>query len=274
MRALLGELRRAIPMPFRRATSKLRADPSFLIIGAQKAGTTSLYSYLIQHPQVRSALRKEVHFFDHNYERGMGWYRSFFPLTGDDRSWITGEASPYYLFHPHVPERVHQCLPDTKILAVLRDPVERAYSHFQHSRSMGLESLDSFEEAVALESRRISAGVAALDAGARRAPEVEAFSYLRRGFYAPQIARWIGRFGSDAVKVVWSDDLFTRPSEVVIESLEFLGLEPNVHGIDLRPRNARRYEAIAPELRARLATVYEADAQELGSLVGARVPWV
>ncbi|HEV2894458.1 MAG TPA: sulfotransferase, partial [Actinomycetota bacterium] len=149
---------------YARPTAGLRLLPDYLIIGAQRAGTTSLHRYLIQHPGVRTTLRtKGVHFFDTAYGRGMSWYASRFPtkLT----AWYvarrhgvelrTGEASPYYLFHPHVPARVAEHLPQVRLIALLRDPVGRAYSHYQHEVARGFETL-SFEEAIEAEPARLA----------------------------------------------------------------------------------------------------------------------
>lgn len=129
--------------------------PDFLIIGAQKGGTTSLYTYLCQHPRVVGASRIEVHFFDLAYDKGWWWYRSHFPVHVFRRGEriVTGEASPYYIFHPLVPERVRKDLPNVKLVAILRNPVDRAYSHYQHVRRNGREPL-SFEEAIEREPPR------------------------------------------------------------------------------------------------------------------------
>ena len=93
----------------RRTTSRWRTLPDYLIIGAQKAGTTSLYDYLQSSPDIRPALTKEVHFFDRNFQRGPAWYRAHFPLSSATRDWVTGEASPYYLLHPRVPSLYTDC---------------------------------------------------------------------------------------------------------------------------------------------------------------------
>ncbi|HLF41664.1 MAG TPA: sulfotransferase, partial [Acidimicrobiia bacterium] len=128
-------------------TSGLRPLPEFLIIGAQRCGTTSLYKYLAEHSQFRSATLKTkgVHFFDTRYDKGMAWYRAHFP-SALYRSWfrarhgadlVTGEASPYYLFHPQVPYRLAEHVPAVKLIVMLRDPIERTYSQWQHELSRG-----------------------------------------------------------------------------------------------------------------------------------------
>src|SRR4051794_20653441 len=146
----------------RYVTSPARVMPTFLIIGGQRCGSTSLFSYLARHPAVGRSRGKEVHFFTLEYERGLAWYRSHFPtrLTvastrrrlGVDM--IAGEATPYYLFHPLAPYRVQAVLPEARLIAVLRDPVDRAYSHYQHEVALGVETL-GFAEAVEAESDRL-----------------------------------------------------------------------------------------------------------------------
>jgi hypothetical protein len=114
--------------------------PDFIIIGAMKSGTTSLYNYLVQHPNVLKGAKKEIHFFDWQYEKGLPYYRSQFPTqpykifmrSFRKYEFICGEASPYYFFHPHVARRVAQDLPHVKLIAILRNPVDRAYSHYWH----------------------------------------------------------------------------------------------------------------------------------------------
>src|SRR5579885_2674785 len=138
---------------YRTITSSIRLLPDFIIIGTQRGGTTSLYAYLGQHPQIAPAVIKEVHFFDNNYERGVGWYRTQFPFLIEksiaknigQQNFITGEASPYYLFHPHVPERAAKVVPGAKLIVLLRNPIDRAYSHYYHEVELGHEKL-SFEQ--------------------------------------------------------------------------------------------------------------------------------
>ena len=117
--------------------------PDFVIIGAQRCGTSSLYSYLIEHPQIAPATRKELHYFDLNYAAGDEWYRSQFPqfpdTPFDGRLTVTGEASPYYLFHPMAAERCASVVPDAKLIVMVRDPVERAYSHYHHERARNVD---------------------------------------------------------------------------------------------------------------------------------------
>src|SRR5262249_13344047 len=135
------QLRRELILLPRRFDTGMRMLPGLVILGAQKAGTTSLFNYLSAHPQVRSPTNKEVHYFDLNFARGPTWYRAHFPKRSDTSleqddirdEQITLDASPYYLFHPAVPERLKTTLPQAKFIVMMRNPVDRAYSHYWHS---------------------------------------------------------------------------------------------------------------------------------------------
>jgi hypothetical protein len=136
-----------IPAPIRQGLQHLtRLKPAFIIIGAQRAGTTSLYSYLCAHPAILPARRKELHFSNRGFAQGMQWYRAQFPAWIDHRErWgkrtLTGESTPAYLFHPLAAGRIQQSLPDVTLIALLRNPVDRAFSHYQHGLRAGYESL-------------------------------------------------------------------------------------------------------------------------------------
>ena len=111
---------------FRMITAIQRSFPDFIIIGAQMCGTTSLYDYLAKHPNVLLSYVKEIHFFDHSYNKGLLWYRSFFPLRIIKGKRMTGEASPYYIFHSHSAKRIAKTLPSVKLIVMLRNPVDRS----------------------------------------------------------------------------------------------------------------------------------------------------
>jgi lipopolysaccharide transport system ATP-binding protein len=130
--------------------------PDFIIVGTQKGGTSSLYSFLCQHPNIKAAARKEVHYFDTYFEHGISWYTRWFPdLAQSDR---TGEVSPFYLFHPHVASSIVKALLSVKIIVLLREPVFRVYSHYQFMYRRRIEALTS-EEALAAEEHRTRQGV-------------------------------------------------------------------------------------------------------------------
>ena len=205
-----------------------RGLPEFIIVGAQKAGTTSLYAALAAHPMVRAASKKEVHFFDYNYHRGLGWYLRHFPAPGRRRAGaITGEASPYYLAHPHAARRIHATVPGARLIAILRDPVDRAISHYFshrfHARKHGQVPL-TIEEAFEGEEARVMPELQRMlaDEG-YESHAFQHFSYKTRGLYAGQLERFFEFFPRDQVLLLRSEDFFARPGEVVSRCHVFLG---------------------------------------------------
>lgn len=220
----------------RMLTSSTRLMPDFLIIGAQKCGTTSLFNYLIQHPHVASPAKKEIHFFNRYYQKGTNWYRSYFPTLFSKlgrQDLLTGEASTGYICHPHAPNRIARELTQVKLIALLRNPVDRAYSHYQHTSRRGIESL-SFEDAIAREEERVGGVVATmLKDEYYYDPSEYLYSYLSRGIYVDQIKIWFNHFPKEQILILSSEDLFTNPSIVFKQVLEFLDLpawEPENYG--------------------------------------------
>ena len=149
-------------------TSGMRILPTFQVVGAQRSGTSSLYEYLVNHPLVGRSSVEEVHFFDSHFLRGLDWYQGHFPTRAraalterrHGRAMIGGEATPYYMAHPLAIPRLAQTLPSSRLIVVLRDPVDRAYSHYQHEVALGAETL-SFAEALDREDERLAGEVEA-----------------------------------------------------------------------------------------------------------------
>ena len=199
--------------------------PRFLIIGCQKCGTTSLYNYLIQHPQVIPASKKEIHYFDSNYHRGATWYKKHFPVDAPKKNPpITGEATPYYILHPHVPARVKAALPDVKLILMLRDPVERAFSHYKHHVKFDIEPL-TFEAAIEAEAERLNGEWNKMLQDENYASyNLQMYSYLARGVYVTQLERWWAHFPKEQLLLLQSEDFFANPENAYLETLDFLGL--------------------------------------------------
>jgi len=247
-----------------------RSLPDALIIGAQKCGTSSLHYYLTQHPGVIAPLRKEVHYFDLNFERGEPWYRAHFGRRGEPG--INLDSSPYYLFHPLVAQRAHALLPGAKLIALLRDPVRRAYSHYWHERDKGREQL-SFEEALAAEPARIERAGEQLAAGEiQSSRDHQHFSYLARGRYAAQLERWLALYPRQQLLVLRFEALVKDPLAVLNQALGFLGLPP-MAAARLEPRNTRQYPAMDPATAERLRAYFEPENQRLAALLGQPPGW-
>jgi hypothetical protein len=255
--------------------------PGFIIIGAQKSGTTSLCTHLFRHPQVRAPRRKEIHFFDSpEYANGMSWYRAHFPLHATPASrrpssaakQITGEASPYYLFHPHVPRRIFDVLPNVKLIVMLRNPVDRALSHYNHQVRMGREQLD-FEQAIQAEPARLA------DERERMTADPGyysyngwAYSYLARGHYAEQLELWRTLFRPEQMLIISSEDFFNDPRAEFMKTLDFLELDR----YDLEAyskQNVGKYDGMAPRIRDQLREYFKPHNERLYDLLARDFGW-
>ena len=194
--------------------------PDFLIIGAQKCGTTSLYAYLVSHPKINSASRKELHFFDRHFQKGSAWYRSHF----NSGNHLTGEATPYYFFHPLGIRRIYSLLPNVKLILLLRNPVDRAFSHYYHEVLSGLENL-SFEEAIKEEPKRLSGEVEKMkEQNGYYSFAYENYSYLERGKYIERIKVLYKTFDPNQIMIIKSEEFFSHPKLITNKVFDFLGL--------------------------------------------------
>jgi len=248
----------------------LRALPGAMIIGAMKSGTSSLHYYLTQQPQVIAPLRKEVHYFDLNFERGESWYRANFGREG--QRGVNIDSSPYYLFHPLVPQRAHALVPNAKLIVLLRDPVRRAYSHYWHERDKGRESL-AFEDAIAAEPDRIDRDHERLARGEiERSAAHQYFSYLARSRYAEQLERWLQFYPREQLLILRFEDLARDPLPLTNESLAHIGLPP-LGSAKLEPRNTRKYPPIDPATAERLRDYFVPHDAALAQVLGRPVGW-
>jgi hypothetical protein len=226
--------------------SKTGALPDFIIIGAERSGTTFLYQLLAQHPDVEQAVRKELNYFDKHFDKGIGWYRSQFPprLKYEQR-FITGEATPTYLFHPVAPERMAGVVPQARLIALLRNPVDRAYSHY-HMMLRNTHLTLTFDEAIEAKDYR--------------------GRLLERGIYVDHLLRWSKYFNKEQVLVLKSEDFFERTLENLKLIQDFLGLptwQPELSMLTERQNpylQAYRhisYPPMNPVTRQRLETFFE-----------------
>ncbi len=264
----------------RRSTAGLRLRPTFLVIGAQKSGTTSLHDYLSRHPAVLTGRVKEVQYFTKYYARGERWYRAQFPLVTS--AWAArrrhgvrpavGEATAACLFDPRSPGRVHAFDQEMRLIAVLRDPVERAFSHFQMELRWERES-GTFEEALEREEIELPAVLERL----RESPDYEppdgfARTYVARGMYAEQLERWLDYFPREQLLVLMSEELLDDPRATMSRVATFLDI-PVWHTDEYPLRGVRDYAPVAPDTRERLARLFEPHDERLAALLGRELPW-
>jgi len=268
-----------LQLRLRRATSPLRALPDFVIAGAQKCGTSSMHQYFVQHPRLLAASVKEVHFFDggldpkwDKYAEGESLYRSYFPLRATVRraAALCFEASPNYIFSPLAAERMARMLPDARFVILLRDPVERAISHYFHEVRRGRETKD-IDTAFALEEERLAHAYAT---GEYKDPRFINLSYTARGRYAGQLEHLFRHVARDRVLVLEAETFFESPMAVMKEVLDFVGMEAFPHPIDIRPTGTGGNKASVPEgLRERLKDHFAGPNRALTTLLGRSFSW-
>jgi len=246
-------------------TSPLRPLPNLLVIGAQKCGTTSLHMLLSLHPEICMASAKECNELVRPRPTSSR-YRGYFPmrrgvLRGRFR-WF-GESTPFYIFHPAVPSLASRWLRGVHAIAVLRDPVERAWSHYRHNCRLGLESIP-FEEAIDRESERMALS----DHGYRH------HSYVARGCYAPQLERWFDALGRERVLVLEFSELSRGAEGPRADIARFLGLRSPVAGsLPHANSGGKGCEGLDPRVRERLRAVFAPQEAALCRLVGRRFDW-
>jgi hypothetical protein len=220
--------------------------PTFLVVGAAKAGTTSLWRYLQSHPQVYMSPIKEPMFFACEGEEpdfsgprppwavtDLEAYRTLFSAVTDEIA--VGEASPQYLYSEKAPERIYRYLPDVKLMAIVRDPAERAFSHFLGQRRAGREPLSDFVRALDAEEERVSEGWG------------PSFHYVRRGLYYKQLSRYFELFGRERIKVYLYEDLETDPLGMMRDVFRFLGVDDTFApglGVRYNPSGVPRSESL------------------------------
>jgi Sulfotransferase domain len=268
---------------YRRLTSRLRLLPHFLVIGAQKAGTTTLFDYLAEHPGIGTPTAKELHFFDRldRFEQGLDWYQAQFPSQWqafhhklrNRHPLITGEATPSYLFNPMAPQRIAQVLPNIKLIVLLRNPIDRAFSHYQMSRRNGKEML-SFEDAIAQEHLRVSAVLERMQHDPQYFDSAYArYSYLSRSIYIHQLAHWCQFFQRDQFLILKSEDFFTDPQATLAQVFQFLAL-PEYSPQATKVSYAGSYhDAIAPQVRTDLRQFFAPYNQRLYEFLGIDYDW-
>lgn len=271
---------------WREFTSNKRMLPRLIIAGAPKCGTTALYQYLLSHPQVLapSPTTYEVGYFSEHYKHELDWYRAWFPLSAT-ASWrskriggkeiITCEHTPFYVMHPLVAERIAATLPSVKIVILLRNPVDRAFSHYQHEFRSGQETL-SFRDAVAMEGQRTAGEIARLRSELDyRSAEYARHAYLDQGEYLPKVERFFNHLDRRNIMVIQSERLFLRAQKAFDEVIEFLRLDPFTLS-NIKPVNAGAYSRLDqadPEFAHRLRDHFRPHNESLYSFLGTDFDW-
>jgi hypothetical protein len=273
---------RRVVMAAGHLSAGLRTPPTFMIVGAQRCGTTSLFRALLSHPHVlRPVMHKGVNYFDVNPDKDWRWYVGHFPLAArarrraapGQRSAAVFEASGYYLFHPHAPRRIAEALPEVRIVAMVRDPVARAHSAYRHEFARGFET-ETFARALELEDSRITPELARMTADESYQSQVYRHqAYRTRGHYAEQLQVFMDLLGPDQIHVVDSERFFAEPAVEYARLLTYLEL-PVVTPASFGAFNARPGSALTPTLEAELRAHFAPHDRALSDLLGRRLSWM
>lgn len=253
--------------------------PDFLIIGAQKCGTTSLYDLLVKHPAVAPAYQKEVHYFDRYYNKGLIWYKANMPrererraAAKEGREFVCGEAAPSYLYHPLAPERAKRLLPNAKLIVLMRNPTERAFSHYHKERGREDETL-SFEEAIAAEESRLEGKYEKVLQTGTHSHNWWHYSYKARGRYAEQLDRWFRLYPREQFLILKTEDMAADTPGTVDQVCRFLGIAEG--GVtDFARSNVGGYkQEMNPETRAELDEYFRPHNERLYKMIGRDMEW-
>ena len=262
-------------------TSHLRGLPDFVIIGAQKSGTTSLYDFVVRHPGIAPAAKKEMHYFSRHYGLGELWYRSNFPTNLSRRNFykktnqrlLSGEASPTYIFYPAAPSRMKKILPDVKLIVILRNPVDRAYSQYHHTMRMNKETLP-FEKAIEAEEERCAGERERLVKDPYFVPRsYQSHSYIARGRYADQLENWFRYYNRKQFLILATEDLRKSPQRILDQVFDFLEVPLSLRVENLRDRNVGNYKKINEGTRKLLIEYFKPHNERLYKLLQRNFDW-
>lgn len=248
-------------------SAKLRS-PDFIIIGSPRCGTTSLYKYITSHPQILPAANKEICFFSEHFNKGLAWYQAHFPPQIDAHHFLTGEATPTYLTHPLAAERLHGCLPKVKLIVILRNPGDRAFSHYQMLVRRGTESR-SFESAIEAELKLLGD---ATDASLADRNHWKDCNYIYKSLYFYSLKQWMKLFPKQQFLIVQSEDFYANPAATLSQVFEFLDL-PDFPLGNYQKYNAADYQPADDAVIQRLREYFQPHNRKLAEYLNREFVW-
>nr|AIF11053.1 putative deacetylase sulfotransferase [uncultured marine thaumarchaeote KM3_48_E01] len=259
-------------------TASSRALPNFIVIGAVRCGTTSLYQNICEHPCVLGAKQDEIGFFDSNYHLGVDWYKSFFPRNSQLQKLkvkkgfaITGEDTPFYFWNKLAVERIFQLIPNCRLITILRNPVDRAYSNYQLSIRRGSEKF-SFEKAIDIEKEVLDNEGIYTDNQIDLNKFSQPRSNLVKGWYYEQLKLWLDRFPEEQILVISTEELETNPQKTMKRVFQFLKL-PEHNLKKFQKLKLAQYEQMDSKIRNELSNYFKPKNEKLFSLIGKKFSW-
>ena len=257
-------------------SSPLRVLPDLIVIGVVRSGTTSLYHYLSQHPSIVKSTYDELGYFDSNYKLGLNWYKSFFPsifekkkVIQKNKKFMTYDVTPFYIYHEKAPQRIHQILPNSKLIVILRNPIDRSYSNYCMGDPREKRKKKTFEEVIVDEKKILN------KINKNNVDEYYNFvhtSMLARGFYAEQLENWYKIFSKDQILIIKSEEFATETNKIMNNIFDFLGLS-HYDIPDNSKKNKLHYEVMKKETRIDLIEFFRPYNEKLYSLIGRNFNW-
>lgn len=237
--------------------------PEFAVIGVHKGGTTSLYSYLIEHPRIIAPIKKEMDFWSWKFNGSVDWYKSHFPPIPAQGNFLTGEASPSYFDYREAPSRLFNAFPNIKLVLLLRNPVDRAVSQYYHWIRLNWDNR-SMEEAFNSDLEKLIVGK--IDVWRKE------LNYLARGVYIEFVREWLRVFPREQLLVLSSEEFYQNTAESMEKVFDFLGL--SVHHLpEYKAFNPGKYAPISESMRRRLNDFFQPHNQRLEEYLGMAFNW-
>jgi tetratricopeptide (TPR) repeat protein len=248
-------------------SEKLRS-PDFTIVGSPRCGTTSLYKYITSHPQILAAANKEICFFSEHFNKGMAWYQAHFPPDIEAHNFLTGEATPTYLTHPLAPERLYGCLPNMKLIVILRNPSDRAFSHYQMLVRRGTERR-SFEIAIDSELKLLAD---ATETSLADSSYWKDCHYIYKSLYFYHLKQWMNIFPREQFLILQSEEFYANPAIALKQVFEFLGVS-DFQLRDYPKYNGANYQPGDDVLHRRLREYFQPHNRKLAEFLNREFCW-
>ena len=253
-------------------TSSIRVLPDFFIIGVVRSGTTSMYHYLDEHPSIVKSAYDELGFFDDNFRLGWEWYKTLFPTNITKKiikrktgNFLTFDDTPFYIYNEDVAKKIKNYFPKTKLIIILRNPIDRAYSNYHLGVRMGDEKR-TFDQAVDDEMQKIA------EYNEIEMDDYISQSYLGRGIYAKQLEIWLKYFPASVIKILESERFSNDTEKTMNEVFEFLDL-PNHNIRNLKKKNVAEYPPMRTETRQKLCNFFSEYNEKLYDMLKVRYDW-